>query len=63
MADLAELARSRGLTLLTLDCVAGGPEEDFYRGVGFTAIGTIPGYALSPAGDPQGATFLYRQLA
>ena len=37
-------ARGRGFTLLTLDCVAGGPEEEFYRGLGYVPVGTIPGY-------------------
>ncbi len=60
-AAVAE-ASDRGFTLLTLDCVAGGPEEEFYRGLGFVALGTIPGYALSPTGEVQGATILYREL-
>ncbi len=60
-AAVAE-ARDRGFTLLTLDCVAGGPEEEFYRGLGFVALGTIPGYALSPTGESQGATILYLEL-
>jgi 2'-5' RNA ligase/GNAT superfamily N-acetyltransferase len=55
-------ARARGFTLLTLDCVAGGPEEEFYRGLGYVPVGTIPGYALSPTGEPQGSTILYLEL-
>jgi 2'-5' RNA ligase/ribosomal protein S18 acetylase RimI-like enzyme len=62
MDAAAEEARRRGFTLLTLDCVTGGPEEEFYRGLGYTPVGTIPGYALSPTGEPQGATILYLEL-
>jgi 2'-5' RNA ligase/GNAT superfamily N-acetyltransferase len=62
MDAAAAEARERGFTLLTLDCVAGGPEEEFYRGLGYVPVGTIPGYALSPTGEPQGATFLYMEL-
>jgi GNAT superfamily N-acetyltransferase len=62
MDAAAAEARERGFTLLTLDCVAGGPEEEFYRGLGYVALGTIPGYALSPTGEPQGATILYLEL-
>jgi 2'-5' RNA ligase/predicted N-acetyltransferase YhbS len=62
MDAAAAEARARGFTLLTLDCVAGGPEEEFYRGLGYVPVGTIPGYALSPTGEPQDATFLYLEL-
>ena len=62
MDAAAAEARERGFTLLTLDCVAGGPEEEFYRGLGYVPLGTIPGYALSPTGEPQGATILYLEL-
>jgi 2'-5' RNA ligase/GNAT superfamily N-acetyltransferase len=62
MGAAAAEARDRGFTLLTLDCVAGGPEEEFYRGMGCVPLGTIPGYALSPTGEPQGATILYLEL-
>jgi 2'-5' RNA ligase/GNAT superfamily N-acetyltransferase len=62
MDAAAQEARDRGYTLLTLDCVAGGPEEEFYRGLGYLPVGTIPGYALSPTGEPQGSTILYLEL-
>ncbi len=55
-------ARARGFTLITLDCVAGGPEEEFYQGLGYVPVGTVPGYALSPTGEPEAATFLYLTL-
>ncbi len=55
-------ARARVWTLITLDCVGGGPEEEFYRRLGYIPIGSIPGYALSPTGEPEAATFLYLAL-
>jgi len=55
-------ARSLGRTLLTLDCVADGHEEAFYRRLGYHVVGRIPGYALSPVGQREGATFLYKDL-
>ena len=56
-------ARSLGRTLVTLDCVTGGHQERFYRGLGYQVVGTVPGYALSPDGRPEAATFLFRDLA
>lgn len=63
MTAASALAIERGRTLLTLDCVAGGPAEMLYRSLGFTVVGVIPGYALSPSGQPEGATLLYRNLS
>jgi GNAT superfamily N-acetyltransferase len=63
MRAAEEHARAIGRTLLTLDCVAGGPEEAFYVGAGYRVVGTIPGYALSPTGELEGATFLVKDLA
>jgi 2'-5' RNA ligase/GNAT superfamily N-acetyltransferase len=62
MAAAESEARRRGFRLLTLDCVAGGPDEELYRGLGYVSVGTIPGFALSPAGEPEGATFMYLAL-
>ncbi|HSO04281.1 MAG TPA: GNAT family N-acetyltransferase [Candidatus Limnocylindrales bacterium] len=62
MDAAAAEARERGFTLLTLDCVAGGPEQEFYQGLGYVPVGTIPGYALSPTGEPQDTTILYLEL-
>ena len=56
-------ARSIGRTLLTLDCVSGGAVEAFYVRLGYQVAGTIPGYALSTTGEPEGATFLFKDLA
>ena len=62
-AAAATAARARGLSLLTLGCVAGGTQQDFYEALGYTAVGTIPNFSLSPTGRPQGMTTLYQQLS
>lgn len=62
MAAAESHARSRGFHLLTLDCLAGGPVEHLYRGLGYQAAGTVPGFALGPRGEPQDATFMYLKL-
>jgi GNAT superfamily N-acetyltransferase len=62
MTAVAEVAWEHGRTLLTLDCVTGGAAERLYLNLGFQVVGVIPGYALSPSGEPEGATFLYRDL-
>ena len=45
-------ARDAGFHLLTLDAKRGADAERLYRGLGWTCVGTIPGFAL----DPDGAT-------
>jgi len=56
-------ARARGFALLTLDTMQGGDAERLYARLGWTAIGTIPDYALWPDGRPGGSTFFYKALA
>ena len=55
-------ARQQGLTLLNFDTVAGSPAEAFYRNLGFTCIGHIPGYAYSPTGKLDGTAIFYKTL-
>lgn len=55
-------ARARGRSLLTLDTVQASPAEPLYRALGWTPVGVIPGYAVSPAGVPEPAIFFYKQL-
>lgn len=55
-------ARAMGLTLLNFDTVAGSPAEAFYRGLGFTCAGYIPGYALSPNGELDDTAIFYMKL-
>ena len=55
-------AREMRLTLLTFDTVSDSPAESFYRGLGFTCIGRIPDYALSPSGKPDATSIFYKKL-
>jgi GNAT superfamily N-acetyltransferase len=55
-------ARASGRTLLTLDTVAGSAGDRLYRRSGWTAFGTVPGYALTTDGQPAPATFFYKLL-
>jgi GNAT superfamily N-acetyltransferase len=59
-AEAAALAHGR--TLVTLDTETGSAGERLYRRGGWTAIGAIPGYALTTDGRPAAATFFYKEL-
>jgi hypothetical protein len=62
MLAAEDVARQRGYTLLTLDAKAEGPAERLYRRMGWTAVGTIPRYALDPDGTPHDAVFPYKHI-
>ncbi|GAA2218735.1 GNAT family N-acetyltransferase [Streptomyces nogalater] len=55
-------AAADGRTLLHLDTETGSPAERLYRSAGWTAAGTIPDYALSPAGEPRPTTLYYKRI-
>ncbi len=57
------LARGRGKTLLVLDTATGGDAERLYRGLNWTEVGRVPGYALYPDGQPCDTTIFYKNLA
>jgi ribosomal protein S18 acetylase RimI-like enzyme len=50
MAALHDAARARGRTLLILGAYRGAPAEQFYRSLGYSEIGVIPGYAIDASG-------------
>ncbi len=62
MADLEHRARALGRWLLVLDTAAGSPAVGFYRGLGWTPLGVIPHYCLSPSGDLTGTHVFWRDL-
>jgi GNAT superfamily N-acetyltransferase len=62
LAALEDAARRQGMTLLTFDTVEGSAAEAFYRDLGFTCIGYIPGYAYSPTGKLDGTAIFYKKL-
>jgi GNAT superfamily N-acetyltransferase len=55
-------ARDHGKTLLVLD-TSSAEAERLYARVGWTRVGSIPGFALLPHGEPCATTFFYRELA
>ena len=59
---LIEKARAMGLTLITFDAVARSPAAVFYRGLGFTCAGVIPGYAYSSIGNLDDTAIFYMKL-
>ncbi|GAA1085907.1 GNAT family N-acetyltransferase [Kitasatospora arboriphila] len=60
---LAERAAAeRGRTLLLLDTETDSDAELLYRSSGWTALGTVPGYAADPAGTLRPSTFFYKHL-
>ena len=63
MTAIEDEARRRGRSLLTLDTVQGSAAEPLYRALGWTPLGVVPGYAVSPAGVPEPAIFFYKRLA
>jgi GNAT superfamily N-acetyltransferase len=63
MLSIETAALEAGKTLLVLDTGEGGAGDRLYRRCGWTPIGTIPGYAYTTRGRPEGATFFYKEIA
>ena len=55
-------ARTAGKTLLVLDTVTGEDAERLYTRLGWTRVGTIPGYALYPDGRPCSTTIFWKTI-
>ncbi len=62
MAEVEELAKGHGRTLLVLDAREGDAAEAFYRRLGYLEAGRIPGYARSLSGTLDASVILYRVL-
>ncbi|KAI4728267.1 acyl-CoA N-acyltransferase [Aureobasidium sp. EXF-10728] len=63
MSKLEEVALARGTTLLTLDTEAGSPAEGIYPRLGYTRLGAIPRYGVSPKdGRLVDEVFFYKDL-
>jgi len=58
MQQAERAAVERGRTLLVLDTAVDGGAAGLYEGLGFTAAGAIPDYALKPHGGLT-ATMIY----
>jgi len=61
MKAAERVARERGKTLLVLD-TSSADAERLYERSGWVRVGTIPGFALLPQGEPCATTFFYREL-
>lgn len=57
-----QAALESGRTLLVLDTETGSDGHHLYAACGWTEVGTIPGYALTPDGRPSGATIFYKRI-
>jgi GNAT superfamily N-acetyltransferase len=60
----AEEATSKvGRRLLVLDTADRSGAETLYRALGWLEVGTIPGFALSPAGSLEATKLFYKDIA
>ncbi len=62
MKAAEERARSEGRWMLVLDTVTGSPAAAMYESLGWQTVGTIPDYALNTRGEPEAATYYYKDL-
>jgi GNAT superfamily N-acetyltransferase len=61
MRAVEAAALRAGKTLLVLD-TASDAAERLYERCGWTRVGTIPGYALLPQGEPCDTVYFYKRL-
>jgi ribosomal protein S18 acetylase RimI-like enzyme len=62
MAAVEQAARDSGRTLLVLDTRVDDHAEPLYRDLGWTAAGTIPGYALDGSGAAHATRLYFKAL-
>ena len=62
MQAAEDMARAEGRWMLILDTVTGSPAASLYESLGWVTVGTIPAYALNTAGEPEAATYYYKDL-
>ncbi len=62
MQRAEEAGRRAGKTLLVLDTATGGPAEALYASLGWSRVGVIPRYALSPDGALCDTTIFFKRL-
>ena len=63
MAEVENVARQVGRSLLVLDTATGDAAETLYPKCGFERVGIIPGYARFPDGRMGATTVFFKQLA
>ena len=62
MLAAEQRARRDGRWMLVLDTVAGSAADGLYRSLGWQVTGTVPDYALNTDGQPEAATFFWKDL-
>ena len=62
MRAAEERARADGRWMLILDTVTASPAAALYESLGWQTVGTIPDYALDTSGEPEAATYYYKDL-
>jgi GNAT superfamily N-acetyltransferase len=63
MAEIEEVARQEGRTLLTLDTRTGDAAEPLYLSMGYVLVGVIPRFSRDVASDElQAASILYKEI-
>ncbi|KFI06877.1 GNAT family N-acetyltransferase [Massilia sp. BSC265] len=62
MAELDEVAKEEGKSVLVLDTVTGGDAERLYERAGWQRAGVVPKFALMPGGELCATTFFYKHL-
>jgi ribosomal protein S18 acetylase RimI-like enzyme len=63
IAELEARAARNGFTVLVLDTCQGTPAEALYRELGWTEVGVIPHFALTPDGGNCDTVFFYKDLS
>lgn len=62
MAELEQVALTRGVTLLLMDTRKGGEAEQLCDSLGYVRWGEVPEYARSSSGELHTTVFYYRRL-
>jgi GNAT superfamily N-acetyltransferase len=62
MSELEARAATAGFSVLVLDTCQGTPAEALYRALGWTEVGVIPHFALTPDGGNCDTVFFYKQF-
>ena len=62
MRGVHDIARSRGLEFLHLGARGGTGVDDFYRGLGYTEVGRVPGAIRVAPGDDREEILLVHRL-
>jgi len=63
MRRAEQAAAGLGRRMLMLDTAKGSDADALYRRLGWTELGTIPGFELTPAGTPADTVFFWRHVA